>query len=505
MENIINWLMQYKEWLWLFNSIIVVLILVVADWLYYLRDKKTLNGLEVEPQALQERLKELTQKLQESEERYNALNEAWRKSTAPLDQAADQAFQQGNWEKAARLLDQSLEKQNQEVAERHYRRGEVFLRQFQPESALSHLEKAWDLQPENHQYGMAYAIALQGQNHFDKAIQVGNMVLQKLRHLATQQPDPFLLDVVHVLNCLGNAYRDTRRTREAEAAYKEALEIRRKCGKPKTEGYKKDVSLMLNNLGTLYGSNERPGEAEAVLQEALTIRRSLAYDTHASHLPDLAISLNNLADVYYGSQRYNDAETVYKEALTAYRMLGRKNPTAYRADMAATMTSLGNVYRDTQQNKEAESVYKDALDIYRTLSLENPDAYRQNMALILNHLGNLYGGTNRWAEAEEAYQEALGIRRLLAQDNPSAFRPDVAMTLYNLAVLYKNTKRWADAEAALKNALDLQRKLYHHQPSAHAERLNIMLGAYSRLLERLKRPQEQLQIEAERAGLAKGR
>ena len=58
------------------------------------------------------------------------------------------------------------------------------------------------------------------------------------------------------------------------------------------------VAETLNNLAILYSDTQRHVEAEKAYQEALELRRKLARANPAAYEPDMATTLNNLAILY---------------------------------------------------------------------------------------------------------------------------------------------------------------------------------------------------------------
>ena len=54
--------------------------------------------------------------------------------------------------------------------------------------------------------------------------------------------------------------------KQAEAAYQEALQIRRELAKTNPATYQEDVASTLNNLGLLYSTTQRLKVAEAAYQ-----------------------------------------------------------------------------------------------------------------------------------------------------------------------------------------------------------------------------------------------
>jgi nephrocystin-3 len=82
--------------------------------------------------------------------------------------------------------------------------------------------------------------------------------------------------VATTLNSLGNVLSELRRFEEAEEAYREALEIRRRLAEKEPQVYEPDVAMTLNNLGLVLSDLRRLEEAEGAFREALGIYRRLA-------------------------------------------------------------------------------------------------------------------------------------------------------------------------------------------------------------------------------------
>jgi tetratricopeptide (TPR) repeat protein len=70
--------------------------------------------------------------------------------------------------------------------------------------------------------------------------------------------------VATTLNSLGNVLRELRRFEEAEEAYREVLEIRRRLADKEPQVYEPGVVTTLNNLGAK-AIHERPNGNETTL------------------------------------------------------------------------------------------------------------------------------------------------------------------------------------------------------------------------------------------------
>jgi tetratricopeptide (TPR) repeat protein len=143
-------------------------------------------------------------------------------------------------------------------------------------------------------------------------------------------------------------------------------------------------------LGNLYRATQRTNEAEQSFQEALTIIRQLAEVNPDVYLSNVAATLHNLANLYSVTYRMKEAEPCYQEALATCRRGAEDNPRAYMPYVALTLSNLGNLYRDTQRMNEAEQSYQEALTIRRQLAEVNPQVHFPDLAVALNTLGRFY-------------------------------------------------------------------------------------------------------------------
>ena len=122
------------------------------------------------------------------------------------------------------------------------------------------------------------------------------------------------------LDSLGALYDDTHRFADAEAAYKEAADIRRALAAQNPAAYRPDLAQTLDSLGALYDDTHRLADAEAAYKEAADIQRALAAQNPAAYRTDLAQTLNNLASLYRDMHRYHNAKVVEAEARAAASM-----------------------------------------------------------------------------------------------------------------------------------------------------------------------------------------
>jgi hypothetical protein len=289
----------------------------------------TINCQGVDPRALQ-RLNELLDKKDlELADKIKEANDWAQKYHDLLAAAADDPELQklikgGELEKAGTILDQQIEQQEavtDRLAGNHFQRAQVFSLQFLPVEALPHFEKAYRYRPENTEYALAYAVALQTQNDHAASEQVYRQLLPRLRSLAAANPAAYLPDLAGPLNNLGILYSATQRLADAEQAFVEARDTYQKLAAANPAVYLPYLATTLNNLGVLYRATQRLADAEQAFVEARDIRRKLAAANPAAYLPDLAETLNNLGIFLSDSGRTGEAEQVRVELQEVRRHL----------------------------------------------------------------------------------------------------------------------------------------------------------------------------------------
>jgi len=178
----------------------------------------------------------------------------------------------------------------------------------------------------------------------------------------------------------------------AERLYAEVLEARRRG----LGNRHPDVGYSLNNLGELYRSLGRYSEAEACFREALELWRGGA-------AADVATVTSNLALVHDAVGERDVALRLHRQVLALRRRaLGRDH-----ADLATTLRYLGDLHRIAGELPRAERRLRTALRITAAASGEaHPDH-----AAVLSDLAALLGEEGRYAEAGALFRRALEIDR----------------------------------------------------------------------------------------------
>jgi len=215
----------------------------------------------------------------------------------------------------------------------------------------------------------------------------------------------------------------------------------------------KEKALILKYLGNLYLTSRRFKEAEDRYLEALKdIELFAEKDSNFFYLESANVKYD-LGHLYYVLHRFQDAAITFNEALEMYSILAEKDPENHLINVADTRHSLGTIYWKLKDYKNAEGMYLDALKVKKSLADQNPQVHLPNVVVTLNNLGILYDDLRRFEEAEKIYLDSLKIEKNLAERSPDKYLPTIAGLQNNLGALYRRIQKHREAEEMYINAL----------------------------------------------------
>ena len=146
-----------------------------------------------------------------------------------------------------------------------------------------------------------------------------------------------------VLTTMGIVHQRMGQSHLALSSYREAETLLKKVGD------KSQLSNVKMSIGTALGELEKKNEAQAMFKEALNLRLSVGGDFHAGMI------IGNMAKIYYQTGDYAKALLRWNEAITLLRKAGGMPFWAQSiAGKADTLRAMGRL-------KEAEEVLKEAL------------------------------------------------------------------------------------------------------------------------------------------------
>jgi len=288
-----------------------------------------------------------------------------------------------------------------------------------------------------------------------------------------------LEEKAQALNSQGNRLAETGKYAEAQAAYREAIDIWRSMG-PAYEGH--TAGTLLNYGMALSGDGQRP-KAAKVLEEALALHRkslgpnhhrtmtnmnllasnylmlsdtgkaekllTAALQTGREFFPEdiqTARSLEGMSNLLVKDNRAAEALPLAEEALTiAIKTTGEES-----VDTALAYTSVAESHRYLGAPERALPLYRKARMLYeKALGPVHP-----RVATILSQEGLILMNEGKLNMAEKAMLQCLDA----LHNSCPACGVEIALAENNLGLLRLKQKRYAEANEALTASVELREK-----------------------------------------------
>lgn len=218
-----------------------------------------------------------------------------------------------------------------------------------------------------------------------------------------------------IIACTARLLWDLGRLDEAEARFREALEIHTAC---LDKAHSKTLTTK-TYLGKLLTARDRLVEAEEILVAAHDMRLDSLGEDHADSLS----SIMALAELRRSQGDLDTAVRLFRKTLEK-RML---TSGAEHLDTVASMNGFASLLNDRDDVSGAEALYLQLLPVCR-------DLFGDGHPYTLSNMSNLAGLVARLGnrdEAREMYSSVLDAQtRVLGQDHP-----DTVTTLSNLSVV----------------------------------------------------------------------
>jgi tetratricopeptide (TPR) repeat protein len=257
--------------------------------------------------------------------------------------------------------------------------------------------------------------------------------------------------------------------KQAEASYKEALEIVRPLAAdfPEVMDYRVVLGSCYDSLARFLRNLNRFDEAESYFKHALAVRERLAgdYPLVLDNHNRLASSHLHLGGLLVHTRRPEQAITEYHEALAIWERLAAESPKdpTYRRDVAAARGNLSIAFIRMRRLKEAEDASRECVSGFEKLAADFPDMvqYREDLANAHSVHGGLLDEMGHYPEAETAAKAAIALWRELAAAYPALpmYRQRIASSLTNLGAIYRRTNQLKAAEAVFIESLALRQQL----------------------------------------------
>lgn len=350
----------------------------------------------------------------------------------------------------------------QETAELYDLQGELYYCTNNFKDAESFLQKAIELRK---------ACAIYGQEH-DMLIAESCVKLSKVYYMIT-------------------------RFFEAEALYKQALDIYKKYDTEAIEAVDVYIARTSLELGKLYYMINRHEDARKLFIDAHRKYTELVNNGGKRYTAELAESCNKVAFLDIAVYSHCKTERYYVQAMKIKQLLTQKEAIVYFLFLKRILNKLGlywkengeanygklflqeserirsmiqnKTYADNEEEYRAldydyyeqpikkpfiESLLQESLRYYKVLSDENPEAYEPSLAQTYNVAGTFYTQIGEKQKAELNFAEAISIRERLV-NRELAMKPDLAESYSNLSQHYVIWNQNERAEKYAMQAIDL--------------------------------------------------
>jgi tetratricopeptide (TPR) repeat protein len=254
------------------------------------------------------------------------------------------------------------------------------------------------------------------------------------------------------LAALANLYMDQDRPKEAEAAVRNALEVRNTTFLK--AAFK--LYLMYDVLGRALVLQSRYTEAESYLKQ------SLAEAEKDKNERQVSISKANLAFMYSNLDKYAEAKKLLDEVMVQVS----KSAGSESSDAATIHSNMGQIALATDKYQEAEDHLLRAIEIHeRNLG---PD--HASVAFDLGKIAQLYRNQGKY---DLALTSILRAHRILEQ-SLGKYSNNNAQSLLTLGGIYADQGKTAEAEATMNEVVEIFEKLDMGNSSSVADALDTL-------------------------------
>ena len=235
------------------------------------------------------------------------------------------------------------------------------------------------------------AMALDNSGNLERAEQIYRDVLEYDETRLGRHPLTAL-----ALNNLANVLSERGRFDEADAKFKQALQIQEEL----LPAGHQEIATTHSNMGVNWNRRGEPAKGEPFVREALRLRREIFPPEH----PTILTTLSILATLLYEQGHYEEAEKNFREILeTRRRVLGTHPHTA------GSIFSVAIALQRQGKLEETEAMYRECVELYRQTVA--PDSLE--LARPLSALGRTLLEQERADEAEPFLREALRVHQHL--------------------------------------------------------------------------------------------
>lgn len=263
-----------------------------------------------------------------------------------------------------------------------------------------------------------------------------------------------------VLRLLSICYARTNRLAEAEATFKENVDVFASMPTKKNQ-----LAASLLNFGVFYYNQKKFKEALPIFQRAYFVKNAISTEISGDHLS----ILNSLANTQLNLKMYVEAEDSFKKLVKGRLDLNGGNSQEY----IQACNSLANLYKTIQRNDKALELYLEILEGVKANKTENSKEYAQaamNVAFMYKSIANFAKAEQYFAQAHDVFQTIAGEKSL-----------DYAGALLNLATAMRMQGKYTAAEPLYFKAQNLFKEVAGEISADYASVLNNMALFYSEI------------------------
>lgn len=287
-------------------------------------------------------------------------------------------------------------------------------------------------------------------------------------------PDPAGLAIYYQARaCLGGAYREQGRYREAEQVLRQAIDD---AGVDAVAP--EWLAMLCNQLGIVFKYSGRFDEAAELYARAV----SLIIEHSGPEHPDLAALYHNIGGLAHARGDYAAAEEPARRAVEIREKalggdhlgIGEKAFDRDHLALAADRAALAPILLELGKVDEAAVLLSQALEVFQRAY--GPEHYE--VAVVTNNLAAVAYRQGRSTDAEELFRKCLAIKeKLLGLDHP-----DLTPTLNNLALLRRKAGDSVGAERLYGRAVSiLEPRVEDDHPTLTAVRTGLTKARAGRL------------------------
>ena len=362
------------------------------------------------------------------------LESTWHSEQKTLNNIAFVYSNQGQYQEALELYEQSLEIARQwddrfDEANILNNIGALYFSRGDYRPALEFHQEALAMRQEiGDRAGAAQtlndiATVYNSQGKYSQALSNYEEGLALIRAIGVKPQEPTFLGNI------GTIYSEQGRYEESEAYYQQSLEL------SQTLGFLPDQAVQLKNLGVLASERGNYTEALEYAQQSLAIYRDIG-----TRIGEGAV-LRDVGYVYQAQGNFADSFAVHQDALAIAQDRADQDDEAY------ALLALGSTYERLGQYDQAASFYQDALTIFEAIGSVAGEAN------ALSSLGNTADAQERYDEALKLYEQAFAIYQ-----ETGSIEGESAV-LIDIGFVQSQLDNFEAAETALQQALRMQRQI----------------------------------------------